>query len=194
MKILSVQSLLPLAALLALGACADTIPTRSRAVATTEPTVSAAPAATTTTTVVTTAPASSPYASPFAGSTAQTSSSTTTTTTTVLTSTQLSANEAVTLLSGNTATGMASNGQTYFMLFRNDRQLRFRENQYRDRGDWHVALDGQLCTTLRVVDVGVENCYALYRNGNTIDFGGRDGNRLGTFSVLQGDPQNIVNL
>jgi hypothetical protein len=89
---------------------------------------------------------------------------------------------------------VASNGQNYAMLFRHDGQLRFREGDFRDHGGWRVSNDGRLCATLRVIDVGAENCYTVSRNGTNFDLGGRDGTKVGTLTVLPGDPQNLVNI
>jgi hypothetical protein len=191
MRILSAKLLLPIATLAALAACTDTIPSGSTALTTSQPVVASVPA-TTTTTVVTSGPATSSFVSPFAGPVSQTSS--TTTTTVVSSSAQLNAAEIYALLSGNTASGTASNGQLYAMLFRNDGQLRFREGEFRDRGGWRVSTDGRLCATLKVIDVGAENCYALSRNGTNIDLSGRDGSKVGSLTVLPGDPQNLVNI
>jgi hypothetical protein len=192
MKILSSKLLLPVATLAALVACTGTVPSGSTALTTSQPVVTVPPAtaATTTTTVVTTGPASS-FVSPFAGSASQ--SSTTTTTTIVSHPARLTALEVRALVNDNTASGIATNGETYAMLFRNDGQLRFREGLFRDRGAWRVSTDGRLCATLNKVDAGVENCYTLSRNGTNVDLGGSDGNRVGSLTVLPGDPQNLVN-
>jgi hypothetical protein len=191
MKILSAQLLLPIATLAALAACTGTVPSGSTALTTSQPVVTSVPA-TTTTTTTTNGPTTTSYISPFAGSSSQTSS--TTTTTVVSSPARLNAAEISALLSDNTASGTASNGQNYAMLFRHDSQLKFREGQFRDRGGWRVASDGLLCATLKVVDVGMENCYTLSRNGTNIDLGGRDGAKVGSFTVLPGDPQNLTNI
>lgn len=191
MKILSAKLLLPIATLAALASCTGTVPSGSTALTTSQPVVTSVPA-TTTTTVVTSGPTTTSYSSPFPGSVSQTSS--TTTTTYVSSPALLNAAEVSALLTGNTASGTASNGETYAMLFRNDSQLRFREGGFRDRGGWRVSSDGRLCASLKVVDVGMENCYTLSRNGSNVDLGGRDGAKVGSFTVLPGDPQHLVNL
>ncbi len=192
MKILSAKRLLPIMTLAALAACTGTVPSGSTALTSSQPVVTSVPAATTTTTVVTSGPAASPFISPFAQPVSQTSS--TTTTTVVSAPAQLNALEVFALLSDNTASGTASNGQLYAMLFRRDGQLKFREGTFSDRGGWRVSTDGRLCATLKVIDVGTENCYALSRNGTNFDLSGRDGNKVGSLTVLPGDPQNLVNI
>ena len=190
MKILSSKLLLPIATLAALAACSDTMPSGSTALTTSQPVGTSVPASTTTT-VVTTGPTASSFPSPFAGSGSQMSS--TTTTTYVTAPARLNSSEVRALLADNTASGVASNGQNYAMLFRQDCQLRFREGEFRDRGGWRVSTDGQLCATLKMIDVGAENCYTLSRNGANFDLSGRDGTTVGTLTVLPGDPQNLVN-
>jgi hypothetical protein len=189
MTILSPKLLLPVATLAALVACTGTVPSGSTALATSQPVVTSPPA-TTTTTVVTTGPTGS-YVSPFPGSASQ--SSTTTTTTIVSHPARLTANEVFVLLTDNTASGIATNGQANAMLFRHDGQLRFREGLFKDRGAWRVSTDGQLCATLKEVDVGMENCYTLSRNGTNVDLGDRNGSKVGSLTVLPGDPQNLAN-
>ncbi len=40
------------------------------------------------------------------------------------------------------------------------------------------------------INTGIEQCYALYRDGTNIAFE-RDGTRIGSFTVLSGDPMNL---
>ena len=44
--------------------------------------------------------------------------------------------------------------------------------------------------TLTKINVGVEECYTLYPEGNNVAFE-RNGTRVGTFTVLSGNPQNL---
>jgi hypothetical protein len=104
---------------------------------------------------------------------------------------RLNSQETLALLSGNTVAGVAGNGQPYHAFYRRDGVLVFREGDYRDRGGWHVAADGSVCSSLTKINVGVEQCYALYRNGTNVDFNRPDGTRVGTFTVEAGNPQNL---
>jgi hypothetical protein len=104
---------------------------------------------------------------------------------------RLTNNEIATLIAGNTATGVASNGQPYYLYFSRDGRVRFREGDFSDSGSWRVTNDGMLCTSMAKTNVGVEQCYALYREGNNVSFTRPDGAKVGTFSVLAGDPQNL---
>jgi hypothetical protein len=249
MKVSSPRALIPVAALLALGACADTMPSGSTSVTTSQPVVRSGPATTTTSTTVTTTPgtttvvtpgmlvAAAPPASisyqvmgndlsqanasaaryceqngaaaqlqgvqpggagnlvtyacrPYYGSSSSTGAQTTTTTV-VTARARLTANEILALLADNTAAGVATQGQPYFAWFVHDGRLKYRQGEYRDGGSWRVVSDGQLCSTLTRINVGIEQCYALYREGTNIRFDRPDGNKIGTFTVEPGNPQNL---
>lgn len=103
-----------------------------------------------------------------------------------LNSTQISA-----LLANNTVAGVAANGQPYYALFQRDGRLRIREGTFRDSGTWSVTPDGRLCSTLTVTNVGVPECYVLRRDGTAVDFDRPNGGKVGTFSVLPGNPQSL---
>src|SRR6185437_14264479 len=103
---------------------------------------------------------------------------------------RLGSNEIIALMVGNTATGVASNGQPYYMHFQRDGRVRFREGDFNDSGSWRVTSDNRLCTSMTKTNVGVEQCYGLYREGNNVAFE-RDGARVGSFTVLSGNPQNL---
>jgi hypothetical protein len=103
---------------------------------------------------------------------------------------RLNSTEIMTLLAGNTASGIASNGQPYYVRFAPDGRLRFREADFNDSGSWRVTSDNRLCSTMTRTNVGIEQCYALYRDGPNVDFE-RDGARMGSFTVLSGDPMNL---
>jgi len=187
MKTLSAHALLPAAVLLALGGCSGNLPERS----------TAAVPSTTTTEIVTTVPVVTgtllappgtvTYAPvyppavypPQVASTVQT----------VVVPARLTGGEILTLLADNTASGVASNGQPYYLYFLRDGRARFREISFKDTGSWRVVGD-RLCTTMTKTNVGVEQCYTLYRDGTNIAFE-RDGARVGSFTVLAGDPQNL---
>ena len=103
---------------------------------------------------------------------------------------RLSSGEIMTLLAGNTANGIAGNGQPYYVWFGRDGRLRFREADFNDYGSWHVTTDNRLCSSMEKTNVGVKQCYSLYRDGTNIAFE-RDGMRVGSFTVLSGDPLNL---
>ncbi len=196
----SIRALLPAAALLALGGCAGNLPERSTAAVPSSQIASPAtvisPAATvTTTSVTTTSPTVSgaPFAPPGtvtyyspAGYPPQVAS--TVQTVSVLPA-QLNGSEILMLLTNNTASGVAGNGQPYYLYFMQDGRARFREPNFADAGSWRVLGD-RLCTSMTKTNVGVEQCYTLYRDGSNVAFE-RDGVRLGTFTVLAGDPRNL---
>ena len=103
---------------------------------------------------------------------------------------RLSSGEILTLLAGNTASGIAGNGQPYYVRFMRDGRIRFREGDFSDSGSWRVTTDSRLCSAMTRTNVGVEQCYSLYRDGTNIDFE-RGGTRIGSFTVLSGDPMNL---
>ncbi len=192
MKTLSAHALLPAAVLLALGGCSGNLPERSTAavpstttteIVTTVPVVTGtllAPPGT-----VTYAPVYPPATYPPVVYSPQVAS----TVPTVVVPARLTGGEILTLLADNTASGVASNGQPYYLYFSRDGRARFRETAFKDTGSWRVVGD-RLCTTMTKTNVGVEQCYTLYRDGTNIAFE-RDGARVGSFTVLAGDPQNL---
>lgn len=103
---------------------------------------------------------------------------------------RLSSGEIMSLLSGNTASGVASNGQPYYVRFARDGRLRFREGDFNDYGSWRVTSDNQLCSRMERTNTGIEQCYSLYRDGTNVSFE-RGGTRAGSFTVLSGDPMNL---
>jgi hypothetical protein len=218
MRILSARALLPVAALLAIGGCSSNLPNGSRvavpsgSVAPTGTVISASPVvttppyvATTTTTPVVTSngtivnvPANgttsvvttttTPAAVP--GTVTYVPTQTTSVTAVTTLAPRLNSTEIITLLAGNTASGTASNGLPYYVRFAPDGRLRFREADFNDSGSWRVTSDNRLCSTMTLTNVGIEQCYALYRDGPNVDFE-RDGARMGSFTVLSGDPMNL---
>lgn len=105
--------------------------------------------------------------------------------------TRLTAIEVQTLMTGNTAAGIAANGQPYYAFFRRNGGVEFRQATIVDSGSWRVLPDGRICSTLTNINSGTEQCYALYRNGTNVDYDRPDGNRMGTFTVEAGNPQNL---
>lgn len=211
-------ALLPAAALLALGGCANTLPANSSAAMPSNqvavmpsshvadgtvisPTPYAAPAPTGTVPVVT---GNSAVVNVPAGSSVVTTTTTTgapgAATTYAPTQTagivpgalpaQLGSNEILGLLADNTATGVASNGQPYYLRFQRDGRVRFREGDFNDSGSWRITTDNRLCTTMTKTNVGVEQCYSLFREGSNVAFE-RNGTRVGSFTVLSGNPRNL---
>jgi hypothetical protein len=221
MRILSACALLPAAALLALAGCAGNMPDRSRAavpsgtVAQTGTVISSSPVVTTSSYV----PTSPYYATtpvvmsngsvvnvPVNGTTSVVTTTTTpgtmpgtvtytpmqTASVTSVTTLppRLNSNEILTLLAGNTASGTAGNGQPYYLRFERDGRIRFREADFGDSGAWRVTNDDRLCSSMTRTNVGVEQCYSLYRDGSNVAFE-RDGTRIGSFTVLSGNPMNL---
>lgn len=199
MRLFFSGALLQAAALLALGGCASNLPERSTAVVPSNKPVAEG-------TVISPTPA--PVAT-VPGAVVPPGSSVVTTTTTAgapgtvtyaptqtagivpgALPARLSSSEILPLIDGNTATGVASNGQTYYVHFLRDGRLRFRENDYVDSGSWRVTNDNRLCSTLTKINAGVEECYSLYREGNNVAFE-HNGTRAGTFTVLSGNPRNL---
>src|SRR5258708_4487854 len=165
MSNVSIRALLPAAALLALGGCAGNLPERSTA-AVPSSTI-ASPATVTTTSVTTTSPTVSgaplappgtvtyyypPGYPPQVASTVQTVS--------VLPA-QLNGSEILTLLTNNTASGVAGNGQPYYLYFIQDGRARFREPNFADSGSWRVVGD-RLCTSMTQTNVGVAHSHTPY--------------------------------
>jgi hypothetical protein len=103
---------------------------------------------------------------------------------------RLSSGEIMTLLAGNTVNGIAGNGQPYYVRFASDGRLRMRQGDFNDSGSWHVTSDNRLCSSMTKTNVGMEQCYSLYRDGTNVSFE-RDGTRIGSFTVLSGDPMNL---
>jgi hypothetical protein len=215
------RALLPAAALLALAGCANNLPDRSTAavpsgtMAQTGTVISPNPAvpaqAITTTQVTTTGPVmtsgmatvpvmtSSGIVNVPVGTSLVTVPGTVTYVPTQTASmmpvtalpARLSNAEVSMLLAGNTANGIASNGQPYYLYFMQDGRVRFREGDFNDSGSWRVSPDGMLCTSMTKTNVGVQQCYQLYRDGTNVSFTRPDGARVGGFTVLAGDPQNL---
>jgi hypothetical protein len=191
-------ALLQAAALLALGGCASNLPERSTAVVPSNQPVAEGTVISPTPAPVTTAPGVVVPPGSSVVTTTTTSGAPVTTYAPTQTAgivpgalpARLGSREILPLIDGNTATGIASNGQTYYVHFLRDGRMRFRENDFRDDGSWRVTGDNRLCSTLTKINAGVEECYTLYREGNNVAFE-RNGTRVGTFTVLSGNPQNL---
>jgi hypothetical protein len=173
-------------ALIALGACAESLPAGSTA----QPsTVTVAPSTVPAPGVVVVPPAA--LATPPVAAAPVVVPGSGTTLAPVLVPARLSPAELTALMADNTVAGVASNGRPYFVLFARDGRLKFRQDDFRDGGSWRVTSDGRLCSTLTRINVGVEECYSIYRSGSNFRYDRPDGNQIGTFAVQPGNPQNL---
>jgi hypothetical protein len=193
MASLSLRTLGAASALLALAACAETVPAGSAPTATTTAPVAAAPVVVAppgTMVVPPPALATPPVAAAPVYPMAVVPNSGTTTTPAVVPA-RLTAPELSALVANNTVAGVASNERPYHVYFARDGRLKFRQDEFVDGGSWRVTTDGRLCSTLTRINVGVEECYSVYRNGTNFRYDRPDGNQVGSFAVLPGNPQNL---
>ena len=107
------------------------------------------------------------------------------------TSAPLSSAQDQALVSGNTVSGTAENGQPYFAFFSPTGTIHFRQGSFEDNGTWHPSADGRLCTLYRQVGGGAEHCYAFYQIGPQVVFYEPSGQYGGAFTVLSGNPQDL---
>jgi hypothetical protein len=196
----SLRTLGAASAVLALAACAETVPAGSAPTAATgtpvtAPAVAAAPVVVAPPGTVVVPPAAvatppvaaapvypaAPVVVPYSG----------TTMSPAVVPARLTAPEISALVANNTVEGVGSNGRPYHVYFVRDGRLKFRQDDYVDGGSWRVTTDGRLCSTMTRINVGVEECYSIYRNGANFRFDRPDGNQVGTFAVLPGNPQNL---
>jgi hypothetical protein len=104
---------------------------------------------------------------------------------------RLSGPELSALVANNTIESVGSNGRPRFSYLVRDGRLKFRQDDFVDGGTWRVTSDGRLCTSLSRINVGVEDCYTVYRNGANFRYDRPDGTPIGSFAVLPGNPQNL---
>ena len=104
---------------------------------------------------------------------------------------RMSATDIAAALSNNTASGMTTNGQPYAIYFAGNGQERYREGAFNDAGTWRVLPDGRLCSSLVRLSNNSEECYIMYRTGNTLSFQAPDGVSTGSVAVTPGNPQNL---
>jgi len=104
---------------------------------------------------------------------------------------RLSQQELKGVLSGQTATGVARNGQTYYAYFQPNGEVRFEEGAFRDTGSWWVSDNDQLCSRLPKLDNGATQCYSVYRNGTLLTYNLPDGQTQGSFTTLSGNPRQL---
>jgi hypothetical protein len=104
---------------------------------------------------------------------------------------RMSANEIMSSLPNNTASGYAANGAPYYAYFQPNGQERFREGDFYTNGGWRVLADGRFCTQLARVNGDAEQCYVLSHSGNLVTFQYPDGTQAGSFTLVSGNPQGL---
>ena len=105
--------------------------------------------------------------------------------------TRMSANEISAALSNNTAEGVTTEGLPYDIYFSGDGHERFRQANFADNGTWRVRPDGRLCSSLARVSDDTQQCYILYKNGQTLTFESPEGVTVGNVTVLPGNPKRL---
>lgn len=105
--------------------------------------------------------------------------------------TRMSANEITAALSNNTAEGVTSEGHPYQIYFSGDGQERFRQANFADKGTWRVLPDGRLCTSLARVNDDTQQCYVMYKKGQTITFDSPEGVTVGNVTMVPGNPKRL---
>jgi hypothetical protein len=104
---------------------------------------------------------------------------------------RMTANEIANTLTSNTVVGYANDGTPYYAYFLPNGEQRFRIGSTPDTGTWRVLGSGELCSRLVRINNGAEQCYWLYRNGDSVLFENVAGAQQGSFRVLPGDPQRL---
>ena len=104
---------------------------------------------------------------------------------------RLSAAEISATLAGNTAQGVAADGRPYAAYFSPGGVERFRQGEFADYGSWRVLPDGRFCSTLARLSHAGQECYVMYRAGNTLTFDRPDGVAVGSVTVVAGNPLNL---
>jgi hypothetical protein len=104
---------------------------------------------------------------------------------------RMSANEILSSLPNNTASGYAANGMPYYAYFQPNGQERFREGDFHANGAWRVLADGRFCTQLARVNGDIEQCYVLSHSGSVVTFQYPDGTQAGSFNLVAGNPQGL---
>jgi hypothetical protein len=105
--------------------------------------------------------------------------------------TRMSAGEIAAALSNNTAQGITTEGAPYALYFVGDGQERFRQGGFSDAGTWRVLPDGRFCSSLARVSSDNQQCYIMYRSGQTITFQRPDGVTVGNVTVVPGNPERL---
>ena len=105
--------------------------------------------------------------------------------------TRMSANEITSALSNNTASGVTTEGLPYEIYFSGDGKERFRQANFADNGTWRVLPDGRLCTSLARVSDDTQQCYVLYKSGQTVTFESPEGVTVGNVTLIPGNPKRL---
>jgi hypothetical protein len=105
--------------------------------------------------------------------------------------TRMSANEITAALSNNTAEGVTTEGLPYTIYFSGDGHERFRQAGFGDNGTWRVMPDGRLCSSLARVSDGTQQCYIMYKNGETLTFESPEGVTVGNVTMVPGNPRQL---
>lgn len=104
---------------------------------------------------------------------------------------RIPSNELRSAFTDNTVSGVARNGQTFYSWFAPNGTLHFQQANFQDTGTWSVNSDGQLCTSLTRIANGAESCYDVYGSGNSLTFERTNGQPVGTFTFVPGNPENL---
>lgn len=104
---------------------------------------------------------------------------------------RMSANEITAALSNNTVKGVTTEGAPYTVYFAGDGQERFRQADFSDVGTWRVLPDGRFCSSLARVSDDTQQCYIMYRNGQSITFQSPEGITVGNVTVVPGNPERL---
>jgi hypothetical protein len=105
--------------------------------------------------------------------------------------TRMSANEITSALSNNTAEGVTTEGLPYTIYFSGDGRERFRQSGFSDDGTWRVMPDGRLCSSLTRVSDGTQQCYIMYKKGETLTFESPEGVTVGNVTMVPGNPKQL---
>jgi hypothetical protein len=105
--------------------------------------------------------------------------------------TRMSANEITAALSNNTAEGVTTEGLPYTIYFSGDGHERFRQAGFGDNGTWRVMPDGRLCSSLARVSDGTQQCYIMYKSGETLTFQSPEGVTVGNVTMVPGNPKRL---
>ena len=105
--------------------------------------------------------------------------------------TRMSANEITAALSNNTAQGATTAGVPYSAYFSGDGKERFHQGGFTDTSTWRVLPDGRFCSSLSRVSSDNQECYIMYRSGQTITFQRPDGVTVGNVTVVPGNPERL---
>lgn len=103
--------------------------------------------------------------------------------------TRMSASEITAALTDNTVRGVTTEGSPYTMYFAGDGREHFRHADMSDTGTWRVLPDGRFCSSLNHLSADTQQCYIMYRNGQSITFQTPEGVTVGDVTVVPGNPE-----